>query len=124
MKKIYFRKTTTYDLGKGTQDVFEYLQKIGLQTIDPKPLTQFQSFQDATIIFCSSLSRVKDSLPLHTSYKIHELDELREVLFNLKLLCTEEEFTKEGSIIIRRKFKEFFIKDQLPVTRKLLFSEI
>ncbi len=124
MKKIYFRKTTAYDLGKRRSDTFEYLQGVGFQKIDPSPLSQFKNLPESKIIFYSPLARVKDSLPFNSRYDLRERNELREVLFDLKLFCTEDEFKREGSVIIRRKFKQFFISDTLPIKRNAIFAEV
>jgi len=52
------------------------------------------------------------------------MNELAEILFDIKKLCTRKEWQKEKSNIIRRRFKEFFINDQLPIKRVEIFNEI
>lgn len=124
MKKVYFRKTVSYDLGKDRPDVFQYLQKVGMQTIDPKPQHIFSAPIEHSVIFHSTLSRVSDSFPKDKNDTLFAFNELREILFDLQILCTQEEFEREGSSIVRKRFKEFFIADNLPQKRAELFSEI
>jgi len=51
-------------------------------------------------------------------------DELREIPFPLSKLCTRDEWEEKGSVVVRKRFKEAFIKDSLLVKRTTLFDEI
>lgn len=123
MKQVFFRKTTEYDLKYDDNNRFLYLISLGLQKVDPAPLHVFHNLQKVDLIFCSNLSRAKDSLPLCLK-NIFLYKELKEVIFNIEDFCSEKEFYKLGSYIIRKKFKEYFIKDKLPISREKIFIEI
>ncbi len=124
MKKVYFRKTTEYYLGKDKSKTqkFLFLKGLGLQKINPKPSHKFKNLKKDVLIICSPLKRVLLSMSKNTNYLIE--DSLKEVLFDIFEFSSIEEFSKEGSILIRKKFKEFFIADKLPEKRKKLFKDI
>ena len=48
----------------------------------------------------------------------------KQIQFDLKKLCIKEEWSREGSVAVRRKFNEAFIADKLMIGRKQLFEEI
>lgn len=52
------------------------------------------------------------------------LDQLDEVRFNLRDLVSEEEFEKYGSQIVRQRFLEFFITDNLDESREELKQRV
>ncbi len=124
MKKVYFRKTTEYYSAKDKDQLerFDFLAQLTLQTINPKPLHEFRNIEKDIFILHSPLNRVLLSLPLNSN---HSSDiNLKEVLFDLKKFCSFGEFKKEGSVMVRKKFKEFFIADMLPEKRSSLFKGI
>lgn len=124
MKKIYFRKTTEYYLAKDQSESarFEFLAKLTMQEIDPMPLHKFKNLKKNTPIICSPLNRVYLSLPMNADYEVDP--SLNEVKFDLREFCTREEFARLSSVIVREKFKEYFIKDILPEKRNELFKSI
>lgn len=124
MKKIYFRKTTEYYLArdKNEQDRYDFLSKLTMQEVDPMPLHKFKNLQKSAVILCSPLNRVYSSLPLNANVEVE--NSLREVVFDLRKFCTLEEFSNKSSIIVREKFKEYFIQDILPEKRAALFGDI
>ena len=122
--KIEFIKTLKYEDNPKNRNVFEYLSELTTQKIDPPSISNTYIRTDAKIVFHSPLKRVIDTLEFKKGIKYIEMNELAEILFDIRKLCTEKEWQKEKSNIVRRRFKEFFIKDQLPIKRVQIFNEI
>lgn len=122
--KILFKKTYSYQSSPAHGDAFEYVSKLALQKNNPLPHKQNSVLFKQKKVFHSPLRRVEKSLAETTESHYIRDEKLKEVIFDIKKMCTREEYEESKSKIIRRKFKEFFIKDQLPQKRKELFSEI
>lgn len=121
---ITFIKTLQYETNPKDRDVFEYLSLLTLQKIDPPSTANACLSVNADTILHSPLRRVVDTLEQKQGTRYICLDALREIPFDLKQLCTKEEWRKEGNVIVRRRFKEAFIRDTLPIKRKQIFDEI
>jgi len=122
--KIEFIKTLKYESKPTNTDVFEYLSALTTQSIDPPSISNTYIHTNAEVVFHSPLRRVVDTLEFKKDIKYIKTDRLSEILFDIKKLCSKEEWQKEKSDIVRKRFKEFFIKDQLPMKRSVIFNEI
>ena len=98
------------------------MTKLGLQKVDPIPLHKYRNIKKGKMVICSPLKRVILSMPNNINYITD--DSLKEVLFDLSKFTSAQEFSSNGSVLIRRKFKEFFIKDELPEKRNQIFRKI
>lgn len=105
-------------------DIFEYLAGVTAQRIDPPTLEPCRFLVDDGIVLCSPLRRASECLRLIDGANCMQIDELKEIPFDLQGLCTKKEWDKEKSIIVRRKFKEAFIADTLLIPREQIFEEI
>ncbi len=123
---ITFIKTLRYETNPKETDVFEYLTLLGLQKIDPASTANSFLTLDADVIFYSPLKRVATTirLPKHKKITAVKKDALKEIVFDLEKLCSKQEYQKYKSKIVRRRFKEAFIQDALPVKRAFIFREI
>jgi len=121
---INFIKTLKYETKPQNGDVFEYLSKLTMQEIDPPSTSDICIQTNSKIVFHSPLKRVIQTLELKSDTQYIETDKLKEILFNLKELCTKQEWEKEKSEIVRERFKTAFINDQLPIKRVIIFDEI
>jgi len=119
---ITFIKTLPYQLKPKGRDVFEHLSDLGLQKIDPPTLSENPLSITADVIFYSPLKRVADTIKNRT--RAIKKESLREIVFDMKAMCSKEEYQEYKSVIVRKRFKEFFIKDKLPVKREVIFNEI
>ncbi len=119
---VQFIKTLPYELHPHAINSFEYLARVALQTINPQSTADAPLAIHADIVFHSPLRRVSDTLARHQKNTCR--DYLREIPFDLKQLCTKKEWETNGSVIVRKRFKEAFIKDSLPITRRMVFAQI
>ena len=122
--KILFKKTYSYRSSPTNGDSFEYVSKLALQKINPLPDKQNSvSFKQKKVLY-SPLRRVEKSLVRNTEDRYVCNEKLKEVIFDIKKMCTRAEYEEGKSKIVRKKCKEFFINDKIPQKRKELFSEI
>jgi len=56
-------------------------------------------------------------------HKCIAMDELKEIPFSLASLCTKKEWEREGSLAVRRRFAQAFIKDRLFLKRSQIREE-
>lgn len=78
-------------------------------------------------IFHSTLKRGTETAALLYSQHANLLiptPELNEIPFSLKKMVTSKEFEKHGSDIVRKRFVEFFIKDELLESRESIKQRI
>lgn len=132
MKKIIFRKIFPYDptfSGKFTR--YKGYSLITLQKESPSVEKNLIINCPSNIkkpIFCSSLKRGQETAKLVSKQldieKIEKSDLLTEIMFDLKKLLTKEEFEKFGSDLVRKRFMESFIEDQLTESRKHIRQRI
>jgi len=119
---INFIKTPAYETRPKGKKIFNYLNLLGLQLIDPPPKKSAGLIIKADLVLYSPARRVREGVNLKTKNKF-EILALKEITFNLKKMVTEEELSKYGSSIVRARFKKAFIKDKLPVKRTILLKE-
>jgi hypothetical protein len=101
---IKFIKMLKYDLrNKGQYLDFEWVSNVTLQKEDPESLNPggLERIKDAKIVFHSPLRRVVQCLPDISGIEMICLKSLREIPFDLREFCTEEEFLKKGSALVR-----------------------
>jgi len=116
-----FIKIPKYNLYPDTQkeDIFEYICNILNQTEDPETLEK-GSIDNEELLYCSPLKRSTQSI---SQEKFIILNQLREIPFELKNLISEDDYEREGSIAVRRAFKEAFISDKLLISREQIQKE-
>ena len=56
--------------------------------------------------------------------EISLLDAISEVVFDIREMCSLEEWQEGGSSVIRRRFRELFIEDRLPESRQKIKADI
>lgn len=121
---IQFIKTLKYETNPQGVDVFEYLHKVTLQKIDPPSTSPIELNIRADVVFYSPLRRVAETIQKQKGVEYIETSLLQEIPFDIKKLCTRKEWETQKSVIVRRTFKEAFIKDQLPVKRSVIMQEV
>lgn len=131
MPTIYFRKILKYNPTFGNQfSKYEGYSQITLQQTDPSiEIKQTDSLEVLTPIsfpvFASSLKRGQDTARKYfDENKIVCLEELREIKFDLAKLLTNEEYLAQGSNLVRQRFIEAFIKDDLREKRSQIEDRI
>jgi broad specificity phosphatase PhoE len=72
----------------------------------------------------STLKYLLDNDLLKNNIVIKSSSNLDEILFDSGLLCTEKEYTRFGSNIIRKRFLDFFVNDNLTETLEQIKSRI
>lgn len=128
MKKIIVSKTLAYDPTFGGQySRFDGYSLITLQQKSPKisSMTLLKTPKvKVNAIFCSPLRRGVQTAEIFGQVlnqgNIIEVEELKEVLFDLKSLVSENEFKEKGSTLVRQRFIDAFIQDQLLESRTRL----
>ena len=120
MKKIVARKIFEYDPTFGGKYSRYYgYNLICSQKKSPRiirPLLVGRPAKLSIPIYCSSLKRGKETA-LEFGITIKPISELNEIKFSLKSLLTKAEFDKFGSNLVRKRFVEAFIKDELKEKR-------
>jgi len=124
--RIYFMKIGPYSVGDG-KDKFRKLSLLTTQRINP-PLSECKiwnylprnfDFRKIDLVISSDLLRAKGTAKflrnnfLRKEIKIIYTPLLREILFDVADLCSEEEYKLFGSDIIRKMFIEHFAQDRL-----------
>jgi broad specificity phosphatase PhoE len=131
MKNLFFMKIGPYNsLQKGLSK-FESLKLLTLQKIDPTiNINEIHKYlpnhliSDFDLIITSNLRRSKETAKYLTktifkkNIPVFSTDLLNEVKFDISKFCSKEEYEKQGSNLIRKKFIESFIKDNLIESRK------
>ena len=127
MKTITIIKTAAYDptlsVRYGLYDGYclSTLQKTQPHiTVPAKPLTK-QEVKGQ--VYCSTLTRSIETARLHTP-RPQRTSLLNEVLFDLKTLVTEAEFESQGSGLVRQRFVEAFVNDQLLDSRAAILARV
>jgi hypothetical protein len=117
-------KIAAYELRPSGKDHYDYARDLGLQKIDPPSLAPNSIQPSSPIIYCSTQLRALQSIKVEPTQKLIKTDLLREIPFDLSRFCGRREYGIEKSSIVRKKFRENFILDSLPVTRERIFSEL
>jgi len=119
MKKIYVRKILKYDPTFGGKlSKYKGYSLIGLQKIDPRieKGKRLNFNKNVSLVFCSELKRGQETAKTY-GFEFKILDLLNEIKFNLGDLLAEHEYSKFGSALVRKRFVEKFIKDELEEKR-------
>jgi len=121
---IHFHKILKYELNPKDVNVFTYLSDVISQKNDPPSLEQNKLELIGSIVFHSPLRRAVECIRKIKGVKYIPLKELAEIPFDLNALCSQEEWGKERSVIVRRKFKKAFIEDKLLISRHEIWNQI
>lgn len=121
---IQFIKTLPYPLRPLAGDQFTYLRQVALQTINPATSAPLPLATNADRILHSPLRRVVETIGAAEKSRAQGRDYLREIPFDLQQLCTAREWVRQGSIIVRQRFKEALIQDGLTIARRIIFAQV
>ncbi len=122
---IYFIKTVSYkNKFISKKKTYDFLCKLGVQNEDKKPLEKYEVDGSFDVVFCSTLKRVRDSIVTKNNIPVFQNHILNEVLFDLKKMVSFDVWVDQGSVVVRKKMKEFFIEDSLPQKRDLFFRDM
>lgn len=132
MKRIFVRKIFPYDpTFHGQYSKYDGYRLIGLQKQSPgvhKPSPLDINEKINSPIFSSELTRGVETATLTAQQLgVSETEStplLNEIKFDLARLLTREEYEKEGSDLVRRRFIESFIKDTLLESREKIKNRI
>lgn len=120
--KIKIIKILKYDLKTTSRGkIYDYLCSITSQEINPTTLEKNAMKLKEPVILSSSLNRAVDCIQRKDTLILNLLN---EIPFELSQLCTQEEWFNQGSLIVRKRFKEAFINDTLLIKRHLIFEQI
>lgn len=130
MKKVMARKTFPYDPTlSGKHKKYEGYRLIASQKTDPELIELLDINPDAVpdLILSSPLKRAVQTANFFSKQKntpMIIMDDLREVQFDLKNLVSEVEFNKHGSNLVRQRFINSFIEDDLIDSRQQLQNRL
>ena len=123
MNTIKFIKILEYKLKPDKGNVFEYIDGLLSQRINPPSLNPQSLSVNADVVFHSPLRRAVECIQKKKGSRYISTPLLAEIPFSPKKFLAEKEWEKEKSAAIRKKFKEAFIKDQLLVKRKRVLED-
>jgi|SRR3989344_8656224 len=118
MKKITVRKIAKYILDFPGMSRYESYDLIARQKYSPQIDGGRKSDKVYDRIFASDLRRGKETARLYRSSGIEFLPELREVKFSLKNLMTKKEYEVHGSDLVRQRFVEAYVDNDLAEKRQ------
>jgi hypothetical protein len=122
MKRITIRKTFRYDpTVNGKYSKYDGYYLIGKQEVDPEIVAapQLKKFNETQVVFCSKLKRgIETALKISKDKNVIVLPELNEVRFDLGTLVNINEYDKYGSYLVRKRFINAFIENNLLETRE------
>jgi broad specificity phosphatase PhoE len=126
MKLLYIKKIFPYDPTYGEKYTkYEGYSFITRQKLSPGISSSLELSLPSKInapVYCSTLNRAVMTAKIiskkHEINKVQKLSELNEVLFDLKSLLTNGEYEKYGSDLVRQRFTEAFIKNELLESRQ------
>lgn len=123
--KIEFIKIPKYNLYPfdNTRDNFKFVCQLLNQEINPPSSKKMALDIKSEIILSSQLKRARECINAPKKSKIIYLPELNEIKIDIQNMCNLEDWEKIGSSIIRKKFKEAFIKDALEISRKQIYQQ-
>lgn len=120
---ISFVKILGYEVPLDKASSFDYYVELGLQKINPHSLHPRGLQLNAPFVFRSTMCRAEECVLCSQSTACVATDLLNEISFDLRAMCTEAEWIKEGSVVVRRRFIEAFEADELPVTMTALLGQ-
>jgi broad specificity phosphatase PhoE len=125
MRKFYLTKIFPYDPtygGKHTK--YKGYALITKQKLSPGISSTMKLLLPSKInvpVYCSTLNRARQTATIISKSqkvnKIQKLPELNEILFSLESLLTGRDYEKYGSDLVRQRFIDAFIKDELMESR-------
>lgn len=121
---IRFVKILEYDTKPKDKDTFGYLCAVASQEIDPPTLKPKSLRLDTPVVFHSPLRRAVECLAMREDMRYISISSLKEIPFDMRSMCREEEWLAGKSSLVRRKFKEHFVENQLMMERDDIFEEI
>lgn len=135
LMKIGPYSPTTYQ-----ETTYDSINKLCLQTSNPGlDLKKFHSDKnnikhdigDSKIVLCSDSNRAVETIcylkkenVIDNRIKEKRLLLLREIKFDISNMFTEKEYRKKGSDVVRERFLDFFVTDNLVETRKEIQSRV
>lgn len=125
MKTVFVRKIFPYDPTFGdTFSKYKGYREITKQKMDPGIIDNVERHSTiAEVTYCSSLRRAVESAKKYNNV-YHTTSDLKEVLFDLSDLITENDFVSYGSKLVRQRFIERFITNSLLESRESIFLRI
>lgn len=82
-------------------------------------------FKKIDLVVVSNLRRARKTAEfivenglINNNVKIKKLGCLNEIKFSIKKICSQSEYNRYGSVIVRERFVEAFIKNELTESRK------
>lgn len=131
MKKIFVRKIFPYDpTFNGKYSKYDGYKLIALQKNSPNinKIINIEPIELNSLIFTSPLKRAEETAgSISKKLKLNSIvivKELSEVLFDLQNLVSKDEYEKFGSALVRKRFIEAFISDELEESRGKLEKRI
>lgn len=120
---LRFVKILDYDRSP-IGSMFDLLCKITLQTADPPSKHPRMLSLDQKIVYYSTLRRASECILFESDKSYIEHESLREIRFDLAACCREDEWQKQQSVIVRKRFNDLFVADRLVVSRERIYTEI
>jgi hypothetical protein len=123
---IQFIKILEYEIkNKASNFDYEYVCDVTLQNKDPESLHPNQlNIDNVSIVFHSPLKRSVQCLNQLSRIQYIPVKSLKEIKFDMKQLATAEQILNEGSLIVRKRWKQEFVNDNLCITRNQIFQEV
>lgn len=121
---IHFIKILEYDTKPNDSDAFDYLCAVASQKIDPPSLKPKSLHLDTPVVFYSPLRRSAECLKMERPSRYIPSSLLKEIPFDMKQMCPKEEWLTGKSALVRKRFKDRFIKDQLLMKKEDIFEEV
>lgn len=127
MSVIYFRKILEYDpTFGGKYDEYDGYSEITLQKLDPEIIKNQTYKLDLPTsislpIFCSPLKRARQTAQKHfETNEIETLADLLEIKFDMHRFLSKQEYKEEKSDLVRERFIEAFVDDELSESRQAI----
>lgn len=120
-----FTKIAPYNLYPfdNPKDNFDFVCRVLNQNVNPPSLEPKSIRPNNKLILSSNLRRAKECLDASSDAKIIYLPQLSEIKINLNNLCEQKQWEKMGSTIVRQKFKQAFMADELVLSRQQIYQQ-
>ncbi len=118
--KILDYKRPTGDV---SQEAFNSLANSTLHKVDPESLAPNGLQYTKKIIVTSPLKRAEECVEINSTNTYIVIDELKEIIFDLKKLVSFEEWSEKGSPLVRKRFLEAFVEDTLSESRGKILED-
>jgi broad specificity phosphatase PhoE len=110
-------KTLKYDTRPTSGSSYEYVCGLLSGSINPPSTADGLPRISSTVLYHSTLRRVVQTLPSTVQTVCIPDQRLNELMFDLCMYCSEEEWNTQGSVAVRRAFKQGFIENTLSCSR-------